>query len=101
MQANYVLFESASGYGLFEIVEAEEIGNLTKQGQATITDLNRFGKIVKLKAFQPFTSAENALENINDVSEGIVSDDLKTFLEQNLPKAKSMKKAKFSLGVVS
>ena len=34
------------------------------------SDLERFGKIVKLVGFKPFTSAANALENINAVSEG-------------------------------
>jgi nucleolar protein 56 len=94
----YVLFESASGYSLFEVVEAEEIAKLKEEVQASVTDLARFSKLVKLKAFQPYTSAENALQNINDISEGIVNEDLKTFLEANLPKAKPGKSAKFILG---
>lgn len=48
----------------------------------------RFGKMVKLVAFKPFTSAQNALENINAVSENKVTDDLRNFLEMNLPKAR-------------
>lgn len=44
--------------------------------QASIGELSRFSKLVKLRAFQPFTSAENALQNINDVSEGILNGDL-------------------------
>jgi nucleolar protein 56 len=46
-----VLFESASGYGLFEVVEADEIAALKGEVQASVTDLSRFSKIVKLKAF--------------------------------------------------
>lgn len=46
----------------------------------------RFGKIVKLTAFRPFTSASDSLEQINAVSEGQLTDELKHFLEQNLPK---------------
>jgi nucleolar protein 56 len=34
---------------------------------------------------QPFVTAENALVNINDISEGIVNSDLRGFLESNLP----------------
>jgi nucleolar protein 56 len=94
-----VLFESASGYGLFEVVENEEIANLMEEVQQNVNELSKFGRIVKLKAFQPFISAENALENINNISEGLLGDDLKNFLELNLPKVKSGKKAKFSLGV--
>lgn len=94
-----MLFESASGYAIFEVVENEEIGGLLAEVQASVADVSSFGRIVKLKAFQPFTSAENALENINNVSEGLLSEDLKNFLEMNLPKVKSGKKAKFALGV--
>ena len=50
------------------------------------SDLTRFGKTVKLTAFKPFTSAANALEQINAVSESQLTDDLKNFLELNLPK---------------
>jgi hypothetical protein len=34
---------------------------------------NRFSKVIKLKAFLPFKSAEEALEAINDISEGKIS----------------------------
>jgi len=98
-ETQYLLYESASGYALFEVIENEEIGSLLDEVQASVGDLAKFGRLVKLKAFQPFTTAENALENINQVSEGLVSDDLKNFLEMNLPKVKAGKKAKFTLGV--
>jgi hypothetical protein len=53
-----------------------------------------------MKAFLPFKSAENALSVINDVSEGILHEDLKNFLEANLPKVKKgSKNAGFHLGV--
>jgi NOP5NT (NUC127) domain len=86
VQSFYTLYESASGYALLEVVEAEEVGSLLDEVQASVTDLQRFSRTVKLKAFQPFTSAENALENMNAVSEQIVTQDLQNFLEMNLPK---------------
>lgn len=49
--------------------------------------MNRFNSVVKLIGFLPFKTAANALENINAVSEGIVTDDLQTFLETQLPKS--------------
>mmetsp|Transcript_13930 Transcript_13930/g.18217 ORF Transcript_13930/g.18217 Transcript_13930/m.18217 type:complete len:520 (-) Transcript_13930:420-1979(-) len=101
MSGTYILFESASGYGLFEVTEAEEIGSLLSEVQASVTELKRFSKFVKLKAFQPFTSAENALENILKVSENGVHEDLQTFLEGNLPKVKKAKKQKMFLGVMA
>ena len=61
--------------------------------------MTRFGKVVKLKGFKPFTSAANALAEINSISDSICSEELKNFLEMNLPKVKDAKKAKFKLGV--
>lgn len=95
-----MLFESASGYALFEVVETEQIALLLEQVQKGVQDLATFGGAVKLKAFSPFVSAESALENINAISEGLVTADLAAFLELNLPKSsKSSKKAKFTLGL--
>jgi len=95
----YLLFESSSGYALFERVKGEEISLTEDEVQKNILNLEQFSRLIKLKAFQPFTSAENALENINSVSEGEVTESLATFLEMNLPKSSADKKAKFSLGV--
>ncbi|KAI9496089.1 hypothetical protein BDB00DRAFT_953365 [Zychaea mexicana] len=95
--ATHVLFESASGYALFERVQSEEIGAKLEQVQKNVTDLAKFGQTVKLKSFSPFKSAADALENANDVSEGIVNDSLKAFLELNLPKPG--KKSNVQLGV--
>ena len=97
MPTQFVLFESALGYALFEVAEAEAIG--AQALQAATGDLARFGKLVKLRAFQPFPSAEAALQNINDVSEGVVGEDLRAFLEANAPRAKAGKEAKFVIGV--
>lgn len=68
--ATHVLFESASGYAIFETKDVEEIGAKTKQVQASLKDLASFGKMVHLQSFSPFKSAAHALENANDVSEG-------------------------------
>ncbi len=68
----FLLFESASGYGLFEVAGFDEIGASVDAVQKAVTDIARFGKIVKLSAFKPFTSAANALEQINAVSESQV-----------------------------
>ena len=99
----FTLLESAAGYALFEVVAFEEIGNLLEGAKDTVTDLSRFGRAVKLKAFSPFESAAEALENANAISEHAMTGTLHNFLEMNLPKAakkKSKKTAAFSLGVV-
>ncbi|KAH7885485.1 Nop-domain-containing protein [Phlebopus sp. FC_14] len=84
--ATHALFESASGYAIFEVKLHEEIGSRTKAVQDSINDLSKFSKMVSLISFSPFKSAADALENINDVSEGIVNDHLKSLLELNLSK---------------
>jgi nucleolar protein 56 len=50
--------------------------------------MQRFGKVCKLTAFKPFSSAADALEQINAVSESVLTDDLKNFLTTNLPKVR-------------
>ncbi|KAJ8752042.1 hypothetical protein K2173_001068 [Erythroxylum novogranatense] len=86
-------------YFLFLAHGLDEIGQNTEAVRSSISDLNRFGKVVQLTAFQPFDSAVDALYQCNSVSEGIMTDELRSFLELNLPKVKEGKKSKFSLGI--
>jgi len=55
--------------------------------------------MVKLAAFQPFQTAEEALENLSAIIRNEVPKTLKNFLTTNLPATKSAKKQKFMLGV--
>jgi nucleolar protein 56 len=68
--ALYLLFESASGYGLFHAYGIDEIGQSVDAVRSSVLDLDRFGKAVKLAAFTPFTSAIDALNQCNAISEG-------------------------------
>jgi|ERR1712028_255714 len=96
---NYIFFESASGFGLFERTESEDIGKLTEEVQNSVLEMKRFGKIMRLASFLPFTSAENALLCQNEISEGVLPEIALNFLSTSLPKVKAGKKAKFVLGV--
>jgi nucleolar protein 56 len=98
MSQLYTLFEHASGYSLFRVKEFEEIGAFIQHVEQSALDLSKFNSVVKLIAFTPFTSGLNALDNLNAISEGILHDDLKLFLDTNLPKPTS-KKDKVQLGV--
>ncbi|KAL8123305.1 nucleolar protein 56-like isoform X2 [Apium graveolens] len=93
----YLLYECASGYALFNCHGLDEIGQNTEAVRNSVTDLSRFGKVVKLVGFNPFDSALDALNQINAVSEGQMTDELQSFLSLNLPSVG--KKSKFSLGV--
>eukprot|EP00095_Tigriopus_kingsejongensis_P011951 snap_masked-scaffold476_size161517-processed-gene-0.13 protein:Tk11951 transcript:snap_masked-scaffold476_size161517-processed-gene-0.13-mRNA-1 annotation:"nucleolar protein 5a" len=92
---SHVLFEHASGYGLFSVKEFEEIASLSQAVSAALADVSAFNGLVRLLSFYPFKSAAEALANINAISEGMASEELKTFLGTNLPK----KRKKALLGV--
>ncbi|KAI9850744.1 MAG: snoRNP complex protein nop56 [Thelocarpon superellum] len=95
---DYLLHESSVGYGVFQVVlQADTVGNRLKEVQDAAQDLAKFGKMVKLVSFAPFQGAAQALENANQVSEGVASEYLRSLLEVNLPKAS--KKRKVVLGV--
>uniref|UniRef100_A0A3B6AT05 Nucleolar protein 56 n=1 Tax=Triticum aestivum TaxID=4565 RepID=A0A3B6AT05_WHEAT len=98
--ALYLLFESASGYALFHAHGIDEIGQSVDAVRSTVLDLKRFSKAVQLAGFTPFLSAVDALNQCNAISEGIMTDELRNFLELNLPKVKEGKKAKFTVGVM-
>ena len=88
----FLLFESASGFGLFEQIKGDEIEILN--ATRDITELSRFSQLVKLVSFIPFTSAESALEQINAVSEGEATPFLVDWLQTTLPNKAASKKVK-------
>jgi len=97
---NYLLFESAVGFSLFEVVhQADTVGLELPEVKEAMKALDKFGKMVQLRSFNPWTSAAHGLEAINLISEGIMPEHLKNTLELNLPQT-SGKKSKIVLGVV-
>jgi len=96
-QLLHILYEHASGYALFKVREFEEVGLLQPEVEESVTDLSKFNAIVKMVAFSAFKSGTNALDNMNCISEGVLHEDLRLFLETNVPK--SSKKQKSLLGI--
>lgn len=83
----YLLFEEPTGYGIFKVkLQQDDIGSRLKEVQQQINDFGSFTKLVELVSFAPFKGAAQALENANDISEGLVSEHLKALLDLNLPK---------------
>ncbi|CAH1258610.1 PRPF31 [Branchiostoma lanceolatum] len=95
MAGLHVLYEHASGYALFRVEEVEEVGMLLPTVEKSVKSYEKFNSTVKLVAFSPFKSGTNALDNCNAISEGILHDDLKVFLENSFP----LKKKKATLGI--
>ena len=94
----YILYESATGYAVFQQLRAEEIGITDIALQQSYQDLSTFRTVVKLVSFAPFRTAEEALENCNCVAEGLMTDYLQQFLSQLF--ARKLKKGSaFELGV--
>jgi nucleolar protein 56 len=77
MSQLYILYESASGYCLFEQEEFDAAGGQLSKIQKAIGSLERFAKMIKLAAYQPFSTAEEALENIKEIAANKVSNTLK------------------------
>jgi len=84
--ADLLLHESSAGYAVFKcLMGADVVGNRLKEVQERSTDLSYFGKQVELQSFAPFQGAAQALENANEISEGLCPPYLITVLEANLP----------------
>jgi len=69
----FILYEHASGYGLFRVKEFEEVGMLVPAVEEGVRDLSKFNSVVKMIAFSPFKSGTNALDNMNSISEGMTT----------------------------
>jgi nucleolar protein 56 len=90
----HFLFETASGYALFSVSQQEEIAAKSKALQDAVTDYSAFSRMVQLASFIPFTSAAQALENANDVSEGVLNGHLRSLLNLIIPGAGTGKAGK-------
>ncbi|KAI9728415.1 MAG: snoRNP complex protein nop56 [Chrysothrix sp. TS-e1954] len=83
----HLLHESSLGYSIFQVVnQPDVVGNRLQEVQKTVQDLGLFGKLVRLVSFAPFQGAVQAFEEINLVSDGVLSDFLRNVLDTNLPK---------------
>ncbi|KAL2800735.1 protein SIK1 [Aspergillus keveii] len=96
--ADYLLFEGPMGYSLFKVAhQGDTVGHSLKEVQEGVNDLAKFGKMVQLSSFLPFENNKQALSEINDISEGVASETLVSFLEMNLPKPSKKKKVVLGL----
>ncbi|KAJ5601880.1 hypothetical protein N7510_011414 [Penicillium lagena] len=96
--ADFLLFEGPMGYSLFKVAhKGDSVGNSLKEVQEGVNDLAKFGKMVELSSFLPFENNKQALGEINDISEGVASETLVSFLELNLPKPNKKKKVVLGL----
>ncbi|BHF76612.1 snoRNP complex protein nop56 [Sparganum proliferum] len=83
------LFEHASGYALLS-TKMRQLSDVVDAMPEVSADYETFSQCFKLRGFVSFTSAENALENCNSISEGLVHDDLQSFLLSHLNDGKNV-----------
>ncbi|KAI1431333.1 pre-rRNA processing nucleolar protein-like protein Sik1 [Xylaria sp. CBS 124048] len=94
---DFILHESATGYALFKVVhQQDEIALRTEEVKKAADDLSKLGKMISLTSYAVWRSAAEALENIHSISEGLMTDYLKSTIELNIP---TSKKSKIVLGV--
>lgn len=97
----YLLLENASGYALFLRKEFDELSqaSLDVSVLQQLEEQKSFRKLVELKSFHPFLTAEEALAEITAISSGECSEGLQEFLATNLPKVKKSKDVTFKIGI--
>ena len=55
MAINYLLFESAVGFCIFDVIhQADTVGHDLPEVKKAINALDKFGRMVKLRSFQPW-----------------------------------------------
>jgi nucleolar protein 56 len=69
----YGLFEHAVGFALFQVKEFDEMAMLAPRVEQNVLDLGKFNSLVKTVAIFPFKNSQNALENMNCITEGLCS----------------------------
>jgi nucleolar protein 56 len=56
VNVNYLLYESAVGFALFEVVhQADTVGLELPEVKEAMKSLDKFGKMIKLRSFNPWT----------------------------------------------
>jgi len=97
----YLLLETASGYALFLRKEFDELGQASLDNSVLqqLEEAKSFKKLIELKSFHPFLTAEEALAEISAISGGDCSEVLQEFLSTNVPKVKKSKEANFKIGI--
>jgi nucleolar protein 56 len=69
MPADYLLYESPAGYGLWKAVHQQDtVGSRLKEVQESVQELSKFGKMVQLVSFLPF---EYAIERLSEVESSL------------------------------
>ncbi|XP_068627771.1 nucleolar protein 56-like isoform X3 [Battus philenor] len=88
MRDLHVLYEHNLGYFIFRVLDYEKLEKFQVLLKKSMSNVQEFSSIVTLTAFECFKSSAVVLENMIAVSENIVSEHLKTFLQKFVVKEK-------------
>lgn len=84
MPKTLVLFENALGLSLFECSKLEELEIRSSENQKILQDYNKFRDLCQLHNFSPFPSSEVALDTMNHITEGKLSDFLRNYINTEI-----------------
>jgi nucleolar protein 56 len=87
----YLLFESSIGFSLFKLNSLDKVATKDAKVQAAFDNFQEFKKIVSLEASHLFHGHNVAWSTCNELKEGKLPDELKTFLTNSLPNSKKTK----------
>lgn len=89
----YLLFENSAGFSIFKLkIKSDDVSSKLKEAQSAVADWAIARKMLSLVSFSPFGGVAHALENLNDISEGILSADLDKLIDLNIPSPSKKKK---------
>ena len=92
----YFLFESSIGFSLFKLQSLDKLSIKDPKIQQAFDNFQEFKKIVSLEASHLFHGHNVAWITCNELKEGKLPEELRTFLTNSLPQAK---KGKLELAV--
>lgn len=92
----FVLVETAAGYILTHVKEWDALSQDLQNVQESLLEPSKFNQVVSVTAICPFQNAEEALNSCKAIAAGESTEQLRDFLDQNLPK----KRKKCQLGII-
>jgi len=99
MQRLYLLYESSVGLSLFSSSSLDNTAISSTPFQKIMLDFSKFSQNVKLVSFSPFPSSDVALDTLNKITEGSMSDFLGDFISSIYVSESSKHKTGTILGV--
>ena len=94
-----LLFETASGYGLFKVVEEEKLFKC-EDVISEFSDTDKLSQLLCLKAFDPFKDSDDAIKATTSLLEGKLNKKLKKLISKELEEGEQLAVADTKLATI-